>query len=260
MTALPGPLLERLIAMLPAGLRVAGLVAVAPGLNLQQAPAQVRVALAVALAVVIAPVASGDAAVPDEPLRFMALCLVELVVGLAMGFVAAVVLEALRFGGEVLDLQMGLRAGQLFDPASGTHSGILSTAYYMIALVLFVSVNGHHWLLRGLAASFTIVPVGTASLGGALAELVGDLGTCVLAMGLRIAAPVMAALLLADLALGLVARAVPQINVFLVGIPAKIAVGLAIAAVGAPLLVANLGSIARLMAQALDLLVRGLAR
>jgi len=259
MTALAAPLLEHLLAMLPAGLRVVGLVAVAPGLSLQQAPAQVRVALALALAVVIAPIASADRPVPDEPLRFMALCLVELVVGLAMGFVAAVVLEALRLGGEVLDLQMGLRAGQLFDPASGAHSGILSTAYYMIALVLFVSVNGHHWLLRGLAASFTIVPVGSASLGGALAELAGDLGTCVLTMGLRIAAPVMAALLLADLALGLVARAVPQINVFLVGIPAKIAVGLVIAAVGAPLLLANLGSIARLMAQALDLLLRSLA-
>ncbi len=260
MTVLAAGFCERLIAMLPAGLRVVGLMALAPGLSLQQAPAQVRVALAVTLAVVIAPVASEGVCLPDEPLRFVALCLVELVVGLAMGFVAAVVLEALRFGGEVLDLQIGLRAGQLFDPASGMHSGILSGAYYMIALVLFVGVNGHHWLLRGLAASFTIVPVGGASLGGAPTEPAGDLGTCVLAMGLRIAAPVMAALLLADLALGLVARAVPQMNVFLVGIPAKIAAGLMIAAVGAPLLLTNLGRVAELMAGAIDLLLRALAR
>lgn len=259
MTALAGPLLARLIAMLPAGLRVVGLMTLAPGLSLQHAPAQVRVLLAVALAAVVAPIASDGVEVPDEPLRFIALCLVELGVGLAMGFVAAMVLEALRFGGEVLDLQMGLRAGELFDPASGTRSGLLSTAYYMVALVLFVSVNGHHWLLRGLAASFTIVPVGTATLGSALTGLVGDLGTCMLSMGLRIAAPVMAALLLADLALGLVARAVPQINVFLVGIPGKIAVGFAVAAVGAPMLLANLERITELMATYMDAMLRAFA-
>ncbi len=259
MTELVGALLERLVTTLPAGLRVAGMTAVAPGLSLQQAPPGVRVMLAVALAVVIAPVAAAGGAPPDGPLRFMALCLTEFAVGLAMGFVAAAVLEALRFGGEVLDLQIGLRAGQLYDPSTGTQSGILSTAYAMVALVLFVTLDGHHWLLRGLASSFTIVPVGAASAGPGLAELVGDLGTSVLVMGLRIAAPVMAVLLLADLACGLVARAVPQINVFLVGIPAKIAIGLTIAAAGAPLLLANLERIARLMAEALEVILRVLA-
>ncbi|MGD9494917.1 MAG: flagellar biosynthetic protein FliR [Armatimonadota bacterium] len=258
MSDLVAALLERFIPLLPAAMRVVGMAALAPGLSLQQAPAQVRGMLAVALAVAIAPVAACDAAVPDEPLRLIGLCLSELAVGLAMGFVAATVLEALRFGGEVLDLQMGLRAGQLFDPTSGAHAGILSTAYAIVALLLFVTIDGHHWLLRGLAASFTIVPVGAAGVGGALLTLVGDLGTALLTVGLRIAAPVMAALLLADLAFGIVARAVPQINVFLVGIPAKIAVGLIIAALGAPVLLANLGGLARLMARSLDLLIRAL--
>ncbi|MFW6438244.1 MAG: flagellar biosynthetic protein FliR, partial [Armatimonadota bacterium] len=216
-------LIEHVAALLPAGLRVVGLAAVAPGLSCQQAPVQTRVVLATALAVVIAPVAKPAPASVDEPTRYIALCVTELTFGLALGFVVSAVLEALRFGGEMLDLQIGLHAGQLFDPASGAHSGILSTAYYMLALVFFVTLDGHHWLLRGVADSFSIVPVGGMVLGANFQALVSRLGETVLVLGLRIAGPVMVALLLADLAFGLVARAVPQINVFLVGIPAKIA-------------------------------------
>ncbi|MFO8081851.1 MAG: flagellar biosynthetic protein FliR [Armatimonadota bacterium] len=252
-------LLGYLAELMPAGLRVVGLAAVAPGLSYQQAPAQTRVALALALAVVVAPVAGSAAGQIDEPARYMALCVVELLFGLALGFVAAAVLEALRFGGEVLDLQIGLRAGQLFDPVSGAHSGILSTGYYMLALVFFVTLDGHHWLLRGVAGSFSTVPVGGMTLGADFTSLVSRLGTTVLVLGLRVAGPVMVALLLADLAMGLVARAVPQINVFLVGIPAKMALAFAIAAVGAPMLLMNLERITTVMAQYMDAVLRAFA-
>ncbi len=249
-------LIEHVAALLPAGLRVAGLAVVAPGLSYQQAPAQVRVALAVGLALVVAPVAGASPESIDEPLRYIALCVAELAFGIALGFVAAAVLEALRFGGEVLDLQIGLRAGQLFDPTSGAQSGILSTGYYMLALVFFVTLNGHHWLVRAVAGSFAIVPVGGVHLGAEVASIAAGLGTSVLVLGLRVAGPVMAALLLADLAFGLVARAVPQINVFLVGIPAKIALGFAITAIGVPAVLMNVERITELMAQYLDAMVR----
>jgi len=259
MTAPMAVMLVKLQAMLPAALRIAGLVALAPGLSFQHAPAQVRVFLALGLATVLAPIASRGTQAPAEPLAFMGLCLAELLFGMVLGFAVGSLLEALRFGGEVLDLQIGLRAGQLYDPTSGSHSGILSTAYYMIALILFMAADGHHWLLRGLASSFAIVPVGGVSAGADLIALVGELGTSVLVLGLRVAAPVMATLLLADLAFGLVARAVPQINVFLVGIPAKIALGFMVAAAAASLLLANLHAITRLMAEYLEAMLRAFA-
>ncbi|MFW5866291.1 MAG: flagellar biosynthetic protein FliR [Armatimonadota bacterium] len=249
-------LIGHVAGLLPAGLRVVGLAAVAPGLSYQQAPAQTRVALAVSLAVVIAPVAATSPAPIDEPTAYIALCVVELAFGLALGFVTSTVLEALRFGGEMLDLQIGLHAGQLFDPASGAHSGLLSTAYYMLALVFFVTLDGHHWLLRGIAESFAIVPVGGMTLGADFAALVSKLGTSVLVLGLRIAGPVMVALLLADLAFGLVARAVPQINVFLVGIPAKMALGFTIAAIGIPMVLMNVQRISEVMAAYMDATIR----
>lgn len=258
MTGPVAALLEAVATMLPPALRVVGLTVVAPGLSFQQAPMRARVALAIGLAIAIAPVTFDGSKVPESPLQYVGLCLCELLIGLALGFVASALLEALRFGGEVLDLQIGLHAGQLYDPTSGSHSGILSTGWYMLALLLFVTIDGHHSLLRGLYASFAIVPVGQVTVDPDLWTLAGDLGTSVLALGLRVAGPVMAALLLADLAFGLVARAVPQINVFLVGIPAKIAIGLAVAAIGAPLLLANVARISELMARGLDAMLAGL--
>lgn len=256
MTGTVAPMLTELAALLPPALRVVGLVVLAPGLSFQQAPMGVRVFLAIALGALIAPTAGSGSESLDEPLRFMLLCMAELLLGMALGFAAGAVLEALRFGGEVLDLQIGLRAGQLYDPTTGAHSGILSTAYYMIALLLFVTIDGHHWLVRGAAASFSIVPVGGAGISADPGTLVSDLGTTLLVTGLRVAAPIMAALLLADLALGLVARAVPQINVFLVGIPAKIALALVVAAASAPFLLMNTEQISRLMVRYLEMTLR----
>jgi len=259
MTELVALASARFVALLPAGLRVAGMVLLAPGLGAERAPAQVRVALAVGLAAVVVPVAVRQPPPVAGPGQFIGQCLAELAFGAALGIALSALLEAFRFGGEILDLQMGLRAGQLFDPTSGTQSGILSTAYYMTALLLFVQLNGHHWLLRGLAASFAIAPVGTLSADPSLQVVVADIATSMLAIGVGVAAPVIAALLLADLAFGLVARAVPQVNVFIVGIPAKIALGLAIAAAAAPMLVSNLDDLIRTMAHYLDLILRGMS-
>jgi len=256
MTYLVSLIAAKFVAFLPAGLRVAGVVCFAPGLGGEMAPARVRVALALGLATVVVPVCVRNPPPISGPTTYMLTCLAELVFGIALGFALRVLLEAIRFGGEILDLQIGLRAGQLFDPATGTQSGILSTAYYLIALIIFVQINGHHWLLRGMAASFTIAPVGCLSYDPGLYEVIADLGGSVFVLGLRLAGPIIAALLLADLAFGLVARAVPQINVFIVGIPAKIALGIMVAALGVPLLCGNLGSVVELMSKYLDLIVR----
>jgi flagellar biosynthetic protein FliR len=142
------------------------------------------------------------------------------------------VLEALRFGGEVLDLQIGLRAGQLFDPVSGAQSGILSTGYYMLGAALLRDARRPSLAAARRGGQLRIVPVGGISSAPSSRALVGRTSApaCSL-LGLQVAGPVMVALLLADLAFGLVARAVPQINVFLVGIPAKIALAFALAAV-----------------------------
>ena len=256
MTDIVSLVLERFVALLPAGLRVAGIVFFAPGLGSERVPARVRVTLAMALACLLVPVCVQETPSVSEPGAYILTCLGELAFGAALGFALRVLLEAVRLGGEILDLQVGLRAGQLFDPTTGEQSGILSTVYYLIAFILFIQLNGHHGLLRGVAASFAIAPVGCLTYDPGLNEVVADLGESVFALGLRLAGPIIAALLLADLAFGLVARAVPQINVFIVGIPAKIAVGILLAALGVPLLWRNIGLIVELMHKYLHLIMR----
>ncbi len=256
MTHLVALMATKLVAFLPAGLRVAGVVFFAPGLGGEKTPPTVRVALALGLAAVVVPVCVREPPPVGDPGLFVALCLAELAFGIALGFAMGALLEALRFGGEILDLQIGLRAGQLFDPSTGSQSGILSTGYYMIALVLFMQLDGHHYLLRGLAASFQMTPVGELTLRPCLMRVVSDLGSSLLAIGVRVAAPVIAALLLADLSFGLVARAVPQVNVFLVGIPAKMALGFIIAAISASLLSENIAQIIQSGARFMDHIIR----
>ncbi len=259
MTDIVSLILERFVALLPAGLRVAGVVFFAPGLGSERVPARVRVGLAMALAWILVPVCVRETPPVSDLGTYIETCLAELAFGAALGFALRVLLEASRMGGEILDLQVGLRAGQLFDPTTGEQSGILSTVYYLIAFILFIQLNGHHELLRGIAASFSIAPVGCLSYDPGLGEVVADLGESVFALGLRLAGPIIAALLLADLAFGLVARAVPQINVFIVGIPAKIAMGILLAALGVPLLWRNLGWIVDLMSKYLHLILRGVS-
>ncbi len=256
MTQLVAALAAQLVGYFPAALRVAGVMWFSPGLGSERIPPQVRVLAGLALAVVVVPVAVTRPLVPAGAEEFITLCLAELAFGAALGMTLSLLLEAFRFGGEVLDLQAGLRAGQLFDPGSGEASGLLSTGYSLLALFLFLQLNGHHLLLRAMAASFQMTPVGALSAQPGLPEVICDVGRSMLTIGLTVAAPVMGALLLADLALGLVARAVPQVNVFLVGLPAKIALGLAIAAAGAPLLGPQVRALVAESARYLDLVVR----
>lgn len=257
MTQLVAALTSQLVGFFPGALRVAGLVWFAPGLGSERVPPQVRLFLALGLAVVVVPVAVTEPVVPEGLEQFIILCLAELAFGMALGLSLAALLEAFRLGGELLDLQMGLSVATLFDSSTAQQSGLLGTIYYLLAVVLLMQADAHHLLLRGVVASFRITPVGTLCADPGLQQVMTDLTRSMLIMGLTVAAPVMVALLLADLGLGLVARAVPQVNVFLVGIPAKIALGLAIAVASAPLLGPQLRALMSEAARYLQLLVRG---
>jgi len=160
----------------------------------------------------------------------------ELLWGLSLGLGVSLLLEAARLAGEIVDLQMGFRIASLFDPISSSQIGVFSHIYYLATLLIFLQLNGHHWVLEGLRCSFQICPVGAITCGPQLTEIFVALTATVFQLGLRLGAPLILAAFLSDLALGLVCRMVPQMNVFIVGIPAKIALGLAMMVACAPLL------------------------
>jgi len=220
-----------------AAVRIVGIVAFAPAFSARAVPTAVRLYLALALGAVLGAQVSAGRVLPCLNLGsyVVAIC-AELAFGAVIGFGLSLLFEAVRFAGEALDVQVGLSQATALDPATENQTAIISRAYYFMALVLFLQLDGHHWLLAGLSRSFELIPIGAPAYQAGVAKLMISLVGSIFSVGLRLAAPVMAAVFLTDLAFGFIARVVPQMNVFLVGIPAKLLVGLAVLSLSAPLL------------------------
>jgi flagellar biosynthetic protein FliR len=226
------------LVLLAACPRTFALVAVAPGFSASFVPPLVRVVLAAALALTLAPlVAAGN---PDllslTPQAYLALLLSELILGGIMGMLLSWLLEAARLAGEIVDLQIGFGAGALYDPISSSSSAVIGRFWFLAAVVLFFAIDGHHWLLRGLMRSYELCPVGSLGFQRSLLAVALDTIQAMFALAMQTAAPVVAALILSDLALGLVGRSMPQMCLMLVGLPAKILVGLAALTLCSPLI------------------------
>jgi len=205
--------------------RVGGIFTSAPVFgNVNVAP-RVRIAIALSLAFVFLPLAKYDAARIDL-LPFAFAVLKEGVVGVAMGFLVALVFAAIQMAGAYIDLQVGFGFANVVDPMIREHNAVLGQLQNLAATLLFLAINGHHLVLRGLADSFAVLPLGGATFSPQAASGIMHIFAVVFAAALRIAAPVVGAIFLTDVSLGILARTVPQLNVFVVGFPAKLAVAL----------------------------------
>ncbi|MCD6352236.1 MAG: flagellar biosynthetic protein FliR [Armatimonadetes bacterium] len=222
------------VTHLPALARIMAMLAVAPGFSFRQVPAQVRVLLAFALALAVAPLVEVPASrLPPDPDAFVAILAGQVALGLLIGLVAALVLETVRYAGSFIELQAGLRAAQLMDPSQATPTTLLGHLYYFTAVVVFFDLKGHHLLLTFLVGSFRTLPLGLTQAPVGLSGLLTDLMAASFLLALGLALPVLAALLLTDLSFGLVARVVARFNIFFVSLPAKMGitmVGLALSA------------------------------
>jgi flagellar biosynthesis protein FliR len=213
-------------AYLPVLARVGAVLAVAPPFASMAVPPRVRALLALALTIGLLPAASASTPPASTSALLLALS-GEVMIGLAMGFALSLVFAAAQWAGEIVAQQMGLNLSEIYDPAAGGQStGALGHAYWLLAVVVFLGANGHHAMLRGLAASFDAVPVMSASLGQPIiAMLTGLLGAATV-LALHLAAPVFVTLLVADLAIGMVGRTVPQLGVMTAGVTVRSAAGL----------------------------------
>jgi|KBSSwiStaDraftv2_1062776.scaffolds.fasta_scaffold16178_5 flagellar biosynthesis protein FliR len=203
--------------------RTAGLVMVAPLWSLSAIPASLRGGIAMLLAFVILP--SVPTALDPADGTLVLAAGGELLVGLALGLSAAVFTHGLTVAAEVVSLQMGLSLGAALNPAADLGSPGIGELKMLLGLAVYTGLGGHLMLVSALARSFESLPPGTApDLAGGSA-VVALLGT-VFDVAIRAAAPAMVALLLANIALALLNRAVPQLNTMMVAMPVTIAVGL----------------------------------
>ena len=210
-------------------LRIGPLFVLAPVFGAVAIPLRVRVFLALSFALVLAAAIKPPPLASLDPAALIVAAAGEMLLGIAFAFGMFAAFGAFLFGGRVLDLQIGFGVASLIDPATRNQSPLLGTALNLLAVAVFFAVDAHHAVLRGLAWSLERLPPGAplqALDGGAIAAQFGVM----FAYGLMLVAPAVFALLLLDVALAVVARTMPQMNVFIVAMPLKIVVGLLVLA------------------------------
>jgi flagellar biosynthetic protein FliR len=197
---------------------------------------QIKIGLAALLAIVAFPHLKVPDNFPTEPRGFILCILSQIGVGLAIGFVSYLVMAAAQFGGEMMDIQMGLSAAATMDPSSGGTSKLIMRLNFYCAMLLYLNTNGHHEFLRALYHSFDVIPVTVFNVNGKLIELFIEHTEDIFLIGLQIAAPPIAALFITQIAMGLVSKVAPQMNVFMLSFPMNIGVGMMMLSVGLPMI------------------------
>jgi flagellar biosynthetic protein FliR len=204
------------------------LVMVAPSLGGTYAPAPVKVATTVLLALVLAPTVSVAPAATDVSLTLIIAR--EVVIGLSLGLAVRALVGAAELGGHLSGYQIGFSYAATIDPVSGVRNSVITSLYGLLAMLAFFAVNGHHQVLRALVASYDGLPIGGGHVDASLLASVREILGLIFIAGLRLAAPLVLVLLIVELAIGLMSRSAPALNFMAIGYPVRVVVGLIVLA------------------------------
>jgi flagellar biosynthesis protein FliR len=216
--------------------RISPLFLVAPAFSSQMLIPRVRSVLAVGIAFSLTPMVLHGQTMPMSILPMALLMLQNFLVGFAFAFALSCVFAAVQGAGTLADSLSGFSFGQTVDPINGNPGGALTNLYTVVGLAMFLAIGGDAWTLRGLDATFQAIPIGEAALTKPLVGLAEASVGSIFVGAIEIAAPLILALIVSDIAFGMVSRVVPQLNVFAVGFPIKIGVALLVVAVSLPFL------------------------
>ena len=163
---------------------------------------------------------------PATTFHLAVVILTEFAIGFAIGFAVIILFAAIQFAGHMIGLQMGLAVASVMDPMSAERISIIGEFYYLFSLLVFLLINGHHFVIEALVRSFELIPVGGGMFEGGLGEYILDLTGNLFIVAVKLAAPVIITLFIVNVVFGIVARTVPQMNVFIVGFPLALGIGL----------------------------------
>lgn len=206
--------------------RILGLIAAAPLFGNTSVPVSVKVSLGVMLAAIMAPAIPALPAADPMSMAGFLIVLQELLIGLGMGFAMRIVFAAIEMAGEVSSLTMGLGFATFFDPLTRGRSSAVSQFMALIATMAFLAVNAHLVLLSALAESFISMPISATPMSANAPLELARWGARIFSAGLQLSLPIVAALLITNVALGILTRAAPQLNIFGIGFPVSLGVGL----------------------------------
>ena len=199
--------------------RILAFIAAAPLWSTAGIPRRTRLILGFGITIAIAPALPAMPAVAPASLAGLWILAQQMLIGIGMGFAARIIFAAVDLAGEFIGMQMGLGFATSYDPLNSSQTPVISEFIGLIGLLLFLSLNGHLIYVATLAQSFNAIPVGPNPLGAGSWLNLAELGSKIFSSGLLIALPVVVALMITNIALAVLTRAAPQLNIFALGFP-----------------------------------------
>jgi flagellar biosynthetic protein FliR len=247
-------ILEKLLGFAMVLTRISTFFLVAPVFSLPAVPVTIKVAATVMLSIFFSlinpPVAAAQ---QDFTMQAVLLLSCEATYGLALGAIASVLFSTVKLAGRIIEDQMGLTMAEMLDPLSEEQGQPLASLLEMIFVIAFLAANGHHLLLRIIHRSYELFPPGKIPPIATLTSNMLDATTMLLVAGLQLAAPVLAAMLVLLVALGILARIVPEMDIFFISFPLRILLGLAMLVICTPFINGFVSEMAKMMAKVLPL-------
>jgi flagellar biosynthesis protein FliR len=216
--------------------RVAPLFVLAPLFSSPMIPARIRSVIAIALSIGLTGVAIHGQTIPTDPMTVAAMLAEGFLVGLAFAFAVGALIAGVQAAGAIVDLAAGFSFGATVDPINGNQGGTMQQLYGLVGIAMFIAIGGDAWTLRGLARTFDLVPLTKGPRIGPLLAGTEQAFSSIFVSAIEVAAPALLALLVTDIAFGMVSRVVPQLNVFAVGFPMKVGVSLLVVSASLPFL------------------------
>lgn len=208
-------------------IRVGVILFILPFFNSKVIPVLVKAGLTFLVSLAIWPVVRNQ--ITEFPVTVMGIVQLvtsELIVGMTLGFVSQIFFEGVRLMGETVGFQTGFSISNIIDPQNGTQVSILANLAYLMAVILFLLLNGHHVLLTALRESFEIIHVGELKLNRQILQEIVEHAGDMFIVGIKIGAPAIAVLLFSKAIFGLITKLMPQMNIMIVAFPVQIAIGL----------------------------------
>ncbi len=230
---------DQLDAFILVLLRVSAIVALIPVLSERSVPVKVKASICLIVSLLVFPLVHAQIP-PLQNLHVIELAFLmigETLIGITIGFLARLIFAAIQLAGNIIGFQMGFAIVNVIDPGSSQQVSIIAEFKYLLAMLLFLAVNAHHLFFQAITYSYTVIQPLSFHLSGELMQFVFDVSKEMFVIALKIAAPITAVMLFTNVGLGIVARTVPQMNIFIVGFPLQISMGLIFLGISAPLFV-----------------------
>lgn len=225
--------------------RMTGLFVIAPVFNRTNIPRNLKIGFSFMLALILVNTISIQNINISNIYEFAALVLREFIVGITLGYVCYTIFTAIYVAGELIDMQIGFGVVNVIDPMSNIQVSITSTFYYILCMLIFLLCKGHHILIRALFSSYEYIPLGQAVFGPGLQSRIIEVFGGIFLIAFKITAPILSAILVTDIALGVISKTVPQLNVFVVGMPLKILIGLTVLILTLPMFISIVETLIR---------------